>query len=95
MRSIGDSSLLTIENPGAADDYWLEMEVIPYTAPPAVKSQSLRIAVNGEMVRSFDPLPRGRVGCAVPGRLLKAIGKVEIRMWPVVRRPNVRFRPVT
>lgn len=78
--SIGDRSLLTIANPGAADAYWLEMEVVPYVAPPAVKSQSLRIAINGEQVHVFDPLARGRVGCSVPGRLLKDLERVEIAL---------------
>jgi hypothetical protein len=78
--SIDDRSLLTIENPGAANEYWLEMEVVPYVAPPAVKSQSLRIAINGEVVHTFDPLARGRVGCTVPARLLNGAEKVEIVM---------------
>jgi len=78
--SIEDHSLLTIDNPGAADEYWLEMEVIPYIAPPAVKSQSLRIAINGEVVQTLDPLTRGKVGCAVPGRLLKGVEKVQIML---------------
>jgi hypothetical protein len=78
--SIGDRSLLIIDSPGSADEYWLEMDVIPYVAPPAVKSQSLRIAINGEPVHTFDPLTRGRVGCAIPGRLLHGIDRVQIIM---------------
>src|SRR4051794_4055222 len=46
--SIGERSLLTIDSPGAADEYWLEMEVIPYVAPPVVKSQSLRVLIGGD-----------------------------------------------
>lgn len=76
--SIEDRSLLTIDNPGVADEYWLEMDVVPYVAPPAVKSQSLRVAINGEVVHIFDPLTRGKVGCIVPGRLLKHPEPVEI-----------------
>jgi hypothetical protein len=88
--SIEGRSLLTIDNPGAADEYWLEMEVAPYVAPPTVKSQSLRIAINGELVHTFDPLARGRVGCTVPGRLLKGLEKVEIVMdHPEAASPKI------
>jgi len=76
--SIGERSLLTIDSPGAADEYWLEMEVIPYVAPPVVKSQSLRVLIGGRSVHTFETLTRGRVGCTIPGSLLRDVGKVEI-----------------
>jgi hypothetical protein len=76
--SIGDRSVLTIDSPGAAGEYWLEMEIIPYLAPPAVKSQSLRISIEGRPVHTFDAVARGSVGCTVPGLLLQGVDKVEI-----------------
>lgn len=78
--SVGERSLLTVGNPGAADEYWLEMDVIPYVSPPALPSQSLRIVINGEAVHMFDPLTRGKVGCSVPGRLVRDAATVEIVM---------------
>jgi hypothetical protein len=76
--SIEDRSLLTIDSPGSANDFWLEMDVVPFVAPPSVVAQSLSIAVNGERVHGFDQLERGRVGCTVPARLLHGRNSVEI-----------------
>jgi hypothetical protein len=78
--SIDDRSLITVESPGAAEDYWLELDVIPFVAPPSLTVQSLSLAVNGEPVHVFDPLERGTVGCVVPGRLLRGRDSIEIEM---------------
>jgi hypothetical protein len=68
--SIDDRSAIDIPSPGAADSYWLEMNVVPFIAPPALPAQVMRVEVNGELVHTFDPLARGQVGCAIPGRLV-------------------------
>ena len=76
--SIEDRSLLTIDAPPEASDYWLEMDVIPYMAPPSVPLQILSVSVNGTPVHRFEPLTRGTVGCAVPGALVHGRDTVEI-----------------
>jgi hypothetical protein len=82
--AVGDRSLLTIRNPGPADEFWLEFDAVPFVAPPAVLTQSLGVTVNGEKVHTFDPLARGRVGCSVPGRHLNGLDTVAI----VLDHPN-------
>ena len=76
--AIGDRSLLTIRNPGPADEFWLEFDVVPFVSPPAVLSQTMTVTVNGQKVHTFDPLPRGRVGCSVPGLHLNGLDTVVI-----------------
>jgi hypothetical protein len=76
--SIDDRSAIEVPNPGAADSYWLEMTVVPYTAPPALPAQIMRVEVFGEPVHTFDPLPRGEVGCLIPGRLAGGRKMIEI-----------------
>jgi hypothetical protein len=68
--SIDERSAIDVPSPGAADSYRLDMHVVPFLAPPALTAQILRVEVNGEVVHTFDPLPRGDVGCVVPGRLV-------------------------
>jgi hypothetical protein len=76
--SIEDRSLLTIDAPPAASDYWLEMDVIPYMAPPSVPRQTLTVSVNGTAIHRFEPLERGMIGCSVPGALVHGRDTVEI-----------------
>ena len=40
--------------------------------------QRLDILVDGTFVHSFDPTPRGEIGCTIPGRLLA--GQTEVRI---------------
>jgi hypothetical protein len=87
--SIDDNSELTITKPGDAETYRLEMDVVPFVAPPAVMAQRLDVTVNGELIQTFDPLPRGRVACLVPGRLLERSDTVEIKLnHPAAARPS-------
>ncbi|MGD0107005.1 MAG: hypothetical protein ABSC06_23645 [Rhodopila sp.] len=76
--SIEDRSALTIARPGVAETYVLEMDVVPFVAPPAVTGQKLGVTVNGELIHTFDPLPRGTVTCTVPGRLLDGQDTIRI-----------------
>lgn len=76
--SIGERSLLTLEPPPLAADYWMEMDVVPFVAPPAVTAQVLRVVINGHAVHTFDPLARGSVGCVVPGHVVQGADKLEI-----------------
>ena len=76
--SIEDRSLLMIDAPPRASDYWLEMDVIPYMAPPSVPQQILTVSINGTAIHRFEPLKRGRVGCSVPGALVHGHDSVEI-----------------
>jgi hypothetical protein len=76
--SIDQRSVLTMAKLAAANSYRLEMEVVPFVAPPALTAQPLGITVNGEQVHTFDPLPRGKVECAIPKRLLQDCDTVEI-----------------
>jgi hypothetical protein len=76
--AIDSRSLLTIANPGPAEHYLLEMHVVPFVAPPAIMAQTMGVTVNGELIHTFDPLPRGKVSCTVPGRLLEGRDMIEI-----------------
>ncbi len=76
--SVGERSQLTINNPGDADEYWLEMEVTPYVFPPLLPRQRLDVLVNGTLVRTIDPLLRGEIGFAVPGHLVRGRPTVAI-----------------
>lgn len=76
--TIEDRSLVTVQSPGDASDFWLELDVVPFVAPPLVATQSLGLSVNGEHVFLFDPVERGKIGCAIPGRLVNGQTPVEI-----------------
>jgi hypothetical protein len=76
--SIGERSLLILDNPGDAAEYWLEMDVIPYIRPPLLPAQRLDVTIDGTLVHSLDRVPRGKIGCVVPGRLVAGREKVEI-----------------
>ena len=76
--SIEDRSQILLDCPADASDYWLEMDVIPYTAPPSVPHQTLTVTINGQDVHRFEPLQRGVIGCNVPGRLIRGRSKVDI-----------------
>ncbi len=82
--SIGERSLLTMANPGRGEDYWLEMQVTPYVVSPVVPVQRLDVLVNGTLVKRFDPVARGTIGCVVPGHLVGDRENVEI----VLDHPN-------
>ncbi len=62
----------------------MEMDVVPFVAPPAVVAQVLRVTVNGHTVHTFDPLTRGPVGCGIPGHIVRGSDKLEI----VLEHPN-------
>jgi len=78
MWSVDDRSHLLIDAPPAASDYWLEMDVVPFVAPPAVTHQTLAVTINGTHVHLFDAVERGVVGCAVPGHLIRGRTNLEI-----------------
>jgi hypothetical protein len=82
--SVDDSSTLTLPRIRPSDSYRLEMDVVPFIAPPALESQRMEVLVNGKIVSSFDPLPRGVVACAVPGRLVRDAQGIEV----VLRHPD-------
>ncbi|HEY4045100.1 MAG TPA: hypothetical protein VGM32_25095 [Rhodopila sp.] len=76
--AVGERSVVTIEVPGSADEYWLEMELRPYIAPPLLPRQRLDVAIEGTWVHSFSALPRGEVGCPVPGALVAGRKSIEV-----------------
>jgi hypothetical protein len=76
--AIGKRSVLTIPNPGPGSTFWLELDVVPFVAPPALPAQVLRVTVNGHLVHVFDPLARGVVGCTVPATAFDGRDAVEI-----------------
>lgn len=58
-------------------------------APPALPSQRLEVMVNGELVRTFDPVEPGIAVCAVPGRLVRGHDRVDILLThPRAARPS-------
>ncbi len=88
--AIEDKSLLTLAELPPAEDYWLELDVIPYEAPPAIPAQRLTIAVNGETVQTYDRLARGVVACTIPGALIRGRPSIEIRLdHPDAASPSV------
>lgn len=76
--AVGERSLLTIPLPGDAEEYWLEMDVAPFIRPPLLNRQRLDVFVNGTFVHSFDPLPRGQMGCTIPGALVAEQREAQI-----------------
>ena len=78
--AIGERSTLTIDVPGSATEYWLEMDVRPYLAPPLLPRQRLDVAVDGNWVHSFFAVPKGEIGCAIPGHLVAGRAQVEITL---------------
>ncbi len=76
--AINERSLLTIEVPGEADEYWLEMDVKPFTKLPLLPRQRLDVTIGGTLVGSFDPVPVGEIGCLVPGHLVAGRTNVEV-----------------
>lgn len=87
--SIDDLSVVTLAAPPDAQDYWLEMDVIPYVFGTSLPAQSLAVTINGTRVHTFDPLTRGQVGCPVPGHLVRNRDKVEILLeHPRAARPH-------
>lgn len=76
--AVGERSSLTIDVPGQADEYWLEMDVKPYVNLPLLPFQRLDVMIGGTLVHSFAPLPMGEVGCVVPGHLLTGQKQIEI-----------------
>jgi len=76
--SVGERSVLTIDVPGKADEYWLEMDVVPYIKPPLLPRQRLDVLIDGTLVHSFVALPRGEVACVVPGHLVSGRSAIEI-----------------
>ena len=82
--AVGERSLLTVDVPGEADEYWLEMDVTPYIRPPLLPRQRLDVLIGGTLVHSFAALPRGEVGCVVPGHLVTGRKRIEI----VLDHPN-------
>lgn len=88
--SIEVRSLLLIDTPPDASDYWLEMDVIPYIAPPVVPRQMLSVTISGKPVHRFESVTRGVIGCAVPGTLIWGRKKVDILLeHPNAASPNV------
>lgn len=76
--AIGERSLVTIDVPGEAEEYWLEMDVAPYVKPPLLPRQRLDVLIDGTLVHSFVALPRGEVGCVVPGDLVTGRPAIEV-----------------
>jgi hypothetical protein len=76
--AVGERSLVSLDVPGESDEYWLEMDVTPYIRPPLLPRQRLDVLIEGTLVHSFVALPRGEVGCVVPGNLVAGRPKIEI-----------------
>jgi hypothetical protein len=76
--AVGERSELTLATPGEAGEYWLEMDVTPFVRPPLLPSQRLDVFVEGTFVQSFDPVPRGEIGCVVPAALVAGKATVQV-----------------
>jgi hypothetical protein len=78
--AVGERSVLTLDVPGDAEEYWLEMDVTPYIKPPLLPRQRLDVLIGGTLVHSFVALPRAEVGCVVPGHLVAGRKTIEITL---------------
>ena len=76
--AVGERSALTIDVPGPAGEYWLEMDVKPYIVLPLLPRQRLDVTIGGTLVHSFVELPIGEVGCVVPAHLVAGREEIEI-----------------
>ena len=77
--AINARSRLAIDLPvPAGNDWWLEMDVVPFVAPPLLPAQSLDIVVNGTTVHRFDPLPRGEVSCRIPADAVANLPVIDL-----------------
>ncbi len=87
--SIDDRSVLWVELPATAQGAWLEMDVVPFVAPPVLPGQTVRVLVNGTLIHTFNPMPRGICRCAIPAGLLAGRDWVEIVLeHPDAARPK-------
>jgi hypothetical protein len=76
--AVGERSLVTMDVPGEAGQYWLEMNVKPYIKLPLLPRQRLEVTIGGRLVHSITDLSAGEVGCVVPGQLVSGGSQVEI-----------------
>jgi len=76
--AIDERSRLMVAPPADAPGFRLEMDMLPFVHPPALRSQCLDVMVNGVLVHSFDPVPFGVSTFAVPGELVRGHDQVEI-----------------
>jgi hypothetical protein len=76
--AVGERSQVTVDVPAEADEYWLEMDVTPFIRPPLLPRQRLDVLVGGTLVHSFADLPRGEIGCVIPGHLVAGRPMIEI-----------------
>jgi hypothetical protein len=74
----GERSLLLLDNPGRASRYRLEIDGSPFDSKPLLPRQRLDLLIDGKLVHSFDPVPRGAFGCDVPGHLIGEREPVEL-----------------
>jgi hypothetical protein len=76
--AVGERSAITLDVPGQADEYWLEMDVKPYLRPPLLATQRMDVIAGGRIVKTFKELPVGEIGCTIPGSLVAGKPKLEI-----------------
>jgi hypothetical protein len=87
-RTGGDGSELWLENPGAANDYILELELAPDPAGDASATQRLSIAVRGFEIARWPIAAAGNFAWRIPANLLQAPGPVRIVFsYPNAPRP--------
>jgi hypothetical protein len=78
--AVGERSVISIDIPGDAHEYWLEMDVTPFLSPPLLPRQRLDVSIGGKLLRSFEPVPRGEIGCVVPSTLVAGKSAVEVQL---------------
>ena len=78
--SVDDRSVLTIGKPATAERLPARNGGHSLRRSTRRPAQAMSVTVNGELVHTFDPLPRGKVECSVPGRLLYGRDTIEIML---------------
>lgn len=85
----GAESDIWLENPGAAGDAILELDLKPFVAPPGLPAQRLRVLVRGVEIGHGVLVEGVSLAWLVPEVLLQGDGPVRITLQhPDARRPN-------
>ena len=58
--AVGERSLITLEIPGEADEYWLEMDVTPSSGCRCCRVRRLDVRIDGTLIHGFLRCPAAR-----------------------------------
>jgi hypothetical protein len=76
--TVGPQSEVWLDNPNQAMDCVLEIEVLPFVAPPSLSAQRAAVFVRGALVGRVELQERRRLGFRVPAGLLAGQGPIRV-----------------